>query len=158
MEEKERKDLEDKILKIWIDNIVPLCDKFDENDRLKAKYQINEKPCVSIRKANNRKPGPRLKVTFDDGTCIEQGVNGITATDILLEVIQRVGIQNIIHNDISASGVDLVQNNLNYASKGLKSLEGFWIVTKTATKEKKVQIDKIKEISQGSIVEIELIE
>lgn len=158
MQEQERITLEQAIQKIWNEQIVPLCKGFDEDDRLEAKYQIDQEPRVTIHKANKRKPGPRLKVTFDDGTCLEQGVNGVSATDILLAVINKVDIETVRQHEISASGVGLIQNNLDYASKGLKPAGGLWVITKTPTLEKKVQIDKIKEIFPEAIIEVELVE
>lgn len=158
MHKQNQIELEQEILQIWNERIVPLCKRFEENDRLKAKYQIGEDSCVSIYKANKRKPGPKLKVTFNDGSCLEQGTNGLSAVDILLQAIHKVGSTDIIQHNITASGINLIQDNCEYISKGLKPIGNYWVVTKTSTKEKKVQLDQIKELSNGIITSIELIE
>lgn len=108
--------------------------------------------------AKRRKPVERvnpktiLRVTFPDGTVIEDSKAKITFT----KTIQKIGLMRVRNLGIAFCGVPIVSNTLDkkYGRAQVPVEGGLYVMTHSSTYDKKKQLDKIaKELQLNLVIE-----
>lgn len=108
--------------------------------------------------AKRRKPVERvnpktiLRVTFPDGTVIEDSKAKITFT----KTIQKIGLMRVRNLGIAFCGVPIVSNTLDkkYGRAQVPVEGGLYVMTHSSTHDKKKQLDKIaKELGINLVIE-----
>lgn len=137
---------------------VALSRKTNITELLDAKI-LEQDPQVEHRDGTKRrKPVERinektvLRVTFPDGTVIEEKKAKITFT----KTIQKVGLMRVRNLGIAFCGVPIVSNTLDkkYGKAQVPVEGGLYVMTHSSTHDKKKQLDKIsKELNLGLRVE-----
>lgn len=137
---------------------VALSRKTNITELLDAKI-LEQDPQVEHRDGTKRrKPVERinektvLRVTFPDGTVIEDKKAKITFT----KTIQKVGLMRVRNLGIAFCGVPIVSNTLDkkYGKAQVPVEGGLYVMTHSSTHDKKKQLDKIsKELNLGLRVE-----
>lgn len=93
-----------------------------------------------------------LRVTFPDGTVIEDKKAKITFT----KTIQKIGLMRVRNLGIAFCGVPIVSNTIDkkYGKAQVPVENGLFVMTHSSTHDKKKQLDKIsKELGIGLLVE-----
>lgn len=137
---------------------VALSRKTNITELLDAKI-LEQDPQVEHRDGTKRrKPVERinektvLRVTFPDGTVIEDKKAKITFT----KTIQKVGLMRVRNLGIAFCGVPIVSNTLDkkYGKAQVPVEGGLYVMTHSSTHDKKKQLDKIsRELNLGLKVE-----
>lgn len=116
----------------------PQVEHKDGTKRRKPVERINEKTV--------------LRVTFSDGTVIEDKKAKITFT----KTIQKIGLMRVRNLGIAFCGVPIVSNTLDkkYGKAQVPVEGGLYVMTHCSTHDKKKQLDKIsKELNLGIVVD-----
>lgn len=116
----------------------PQVEHKDGTKRRKPVERINEKTV--------------LRVTFSDGTVIEDKKAKITFT----KTIQKIGLMRVRNLGIAFCGVPIVSNTLDkkYGKAQVPVEGGLYVMTHSSTHDKKKQLDKIsKELNLGIVVD-----
>ena len=85
-----------------------------------------------------------LKVTFPDGTVIENRF----AKDTLRDVVKKIGAERVRNVGLIQCGVPLVSTTLDnvYGNAQIDLDNGLYLITHSSTAQKRQQIEKIAEI------------
>ena len=115
--------------------------------------QVEHRDGVKRRKPVERvNPKTILRVTFPDGTVIEDPKAKITFT----KTIQKIGLMRVRNLGIAFCGVPIVSNTLDkkYGRAQVLVEGGLYVMTHSSTHDKKKQLDKIaKELGINLVIE-----
>lgn len=115
--------------------------------------QVEHRDGVKRRKPVERvNPKTILRVTFPDGTVIEDPKAKITFT----KTIQKIGLMRVRNLGIAFCGVPIVSNTLDkkYGRAQVPVEGGLYVMTHSSTHDKKKQLDKIaKELGINLVIE-----
>ena len=115
--------------------------------------QVEHRDGVKRRKPVERvNPKTILRVTFPDGTVIEDSKAKITFT----KTIQKIGLMRVRNLSIAFCGVPIVSNTLDkkYGRAQVPVEGGLYVMTHSSTHDKKKQLDKIaKELGINLVIE-----
>lgn len=115
--------------------------------------QVEHRDGVKRRKPVERvNPKTILRVTFPDGTVIEDSKAKITFT----KTIQKIGLMRVRNLGIAFCGVPIVSNTLDkkYGRAQMPVEGGLYVMTHSSTHDKKKQLDKIaKELGINLVIE-----
>ena len=115
--------------------------------------QVEHRDGTKRRKPVERvNPKTILRVTFPDGTVIEDSKAKITFT----KTIQKIGLMRVRNLGIAFCGVPIVSNTLDkkYGRAQVPVEGGLYVMTHSSTHDKKKQLDKIaKELGINLVIE-----